>query len=241
MKPRDWFLHNFNLFNIVFGTNAYPMGTMTYIPSSRFKHPSSLPYTKENAEKCLINGLRNNDVGLVQNAISLGVDLTTKRRSLKGCPLAYACKKELTSIVQAILHAKASPNSERRFTPLHYAIGNHHIVSLLIKANANVERLCEYLGERPLHTAVREGHEETVKLLLSAHADPFALTDKEQNPLTVALKVWNSTDPSDHPALEKTARIIEMLTEASRERNRDRMSKQTTSSSSSSPLLRAKV
>src|SRR5579862_3644146 len=217
------------------------MGTMTYIPSSSFRHPYSLSYTQKNAEKCLQNGLRNNDVGLVQKAISVGVDLTAKRRSLRGCPLGYACKMELTSIVQVILQAKASPNSERHFTPMHYAIGNPRIISLLIASNANIEKFCTYLGERPLHTAVRERHEETVKLLLNARADPFAVTDKGKNPLKVALIVWNSTDPNDHPALEKSARIIKMITEASAKWNRERMSQQTPSSSSSWPPLRAKM
>lgn len=62
------------------------------------------------------------------------------------------------------------------WTPLHYAIKENKIkaVELLIDLDADVDAHDEFhAGNTPLAKAVEDGHEEIVRLLIKAKADPF--------------------------------------------------------------------
>ncbi|RMJ16648.1 hypothetical protein CDV36_003677 [Fusarium kuroshium] len=87
--------------------------------------------------------------------------------------MAWASMKGHLSTVKLLLSNKADADPRGGYVPLVSAAysGHEDIVRLLLKAKANINRICKFSFHTALSAAASNGHTATVKLLLSMGAD----------------------------------------------------------------------
>ena len=106
-------------------------------------------------------------------------------------PLLRASSLGYTAAVELLLEAAAEPNLPERshnVTALREASynGHEHIVSLLLKANANIN-LVDGHNWTALHAAALNGHASIARMLLQCRADSNACDAKSTTPLVLAV------------------------------------------------------
>ncbi|KAG0269146.1 Glycerophosphocholine phosphodiesterase [Actinomortierella ambigua] len=91
-------------------------------------------------------------------------------------PLSIACRLGYTDVVKLLIHhrARLDTQDEDGESCLIVAAKNGHVecVKLLIEGGADLEQQERYYGWTALHMAAIENHPETVRILLSAGANP---------------------------------------------------------------------
>jgi len=100
--------------------------------------------------------------------------------------LHYAAREENTELINLLIEKGADPllQNERGETPLHWAVANAEVVSLLVKYDVDVK---DRDGRTPLHWAVKFGNRDAVEILLR-HGASVDATDKYGfTPLKLAL------------------------------------------------------
>jgi len=124
------------------------------------------------------------------------------------------------SKLRSLISAGADVNTRGKFdnTPLHFAIdrGNVELVKVLLEQGADVSAHNKY-GERPLHYAIYEGNVEIVKVLLEHGADVNARNKSGETALHTAENINIKS--------EEYKEIVEILKEAGKEGDKDRMLK----------------
>ncbi|RTE81542.1 hypothetical protein BHE90_003940 [Fusarium euwallaceae] len=87
--------------------------------------------------------------------------------------MAWASMKGHLSTVKLLLRNKADADPRGGYVPLVSAAysGHEDIVRLLLKAKANINRICKFSFQTALSAAASNGHTATVKLLLDMGAD----------------------------------------------------------------------
>ncbi len=116
--------------------------------------------------------LRNNDITGIRNALESGEN--PNQRDAEGCPaLIYALDIGCDlPIIQSLLDYRADPNCEYDLRPLHYA-ANAEQIKLLLKYGATPNQGCE-------SELIYVSDVESVKILVEAGADIYAVDDYEQ-------------------------------------------------------------
>jgi ankyrin repeat protein len=98
--------------------------------------------------------------------------------------------------VQNALDAGADVNmlDANGLAPIHYATQRHtpNILSLLLKAHAQVNIQSKQTKQTPLHMATQMGNLETVKILLQAGASPYTKDSEQQTALHYARRLGHS-------------------------------------------------
>jgi uncharacterized protein len=118
----------------------------------------------------------NGDARRVRELIRKGVDVNLQLGLPSNSPLNRAIESGNVTVVEMLLDAGANPNGigETGMTPVMIAafFGNPEVVDLLIRRGAIADAIEGRHRNTALLIAVRKGHIDVVKVLLSAGADP---------------------------------------------------------------------
>lgn len=143
------------------------------------------------------------DHEMVKYWIEKGVDINLQDEEGKTALFDFVSRNDIKSVVELLKNgARTDITDKEGKTILLYANNNIFRKPLLqFGADSNVKTSN---GNTLLHSAVRKGHEETVKLLLEYNADAKALDGNDKPPLYYAksnairkLLLENGADPND--------------------------------------------
>jgi ankyrin len=113
---------------------------------------------------------RRNDLQVVQVLLEHHADATVF--DAHGCTALHHAVLHGGShdMIAALIHSQADVNANSRFSPLHVAINEPHLVSLLLehRANVNARALC---NTTPLHLAAQQGQCSAIMILIDYGAD----------------------------------------------------------------------
>lgn len=143
------------------------------------------------ADKELWVSSQNDDVQGVLAALAKGADPNVCGSDYRR-PLHVAAIKGSSSVVRALLKAKAYPNIQDcpGDTPLVFAASRNDVDTAvqLLSAGANVEG---GRGFNPLQAAAYRGNIEMLRTLISHRADPNAVHNDDSPPLMLAAGNWH--------------------------------------------------
>ncbi|KAF6782827.1 ankyrin repeat domain-containing protein 52 [Colletotrichum sojae] len=114
----------------------------------------------------------------------------TTETSKPACPLYYATRLDLTTVVRHLTkHGKLDPNenSESGRTALGAACdkGNLEAVRLVMEAGANID-MVDHRRRTPIYAASHNGHVDVIKILLEKGADVSVASQSGWTPLNAA-------------------------------------------------------
>jgi ankyrin repeat protein len=138
----------------------------------------------------LMKAVKNNDVALVSELITQGVNVNQADIS-KDVPLIVASYKGYTEIVKFLLKAGADVSAVdpgMKATALHAAAyaGNTEVAKLLIKHKIDLNKQGPYNGFTALHDAVWQNNIETAKVLIEEGANLNIKSHKGETALEFA-------------------------------------------------------
>jgi ankyrin repeat protein len=138
----------------------------------------------------LMNAVKNNDVALVRELISQGININELDAN-KDVPLIIAAYKGYTEIVKLLLKAGADVSvvdPGMKATALHAAAyaGNAEVAKLLIEYKIDVNKQGPYNGYTALHDAVWQNNIETAQVLIEAGANLNMKSHTGETPLEFA-------------------------------------------------------
>ena len=138
----------------------------------------------------LMNAVKNNDVALVRELISQGININELDVN-KDAPLIIAAYKGYTEIVKSLLKAGADVSvvdPGMKATALHAAAyaGNAEVAKLLIEYKIDVNKQGPYNGYTALHDAVWQNNIETAQILIEAGANLNIKSHTGETPLEFA-------------------------------------------------------
>ena len=144
--------------------------------------------------KPIYQAAANNNNKVIDALVAAGAEVNIQ--SYYGStPLSAAALQGHTEAVKSLLAAGANPNMTGKYgnTPLYLAAlsikkkDTFDVMRYLIAAGADVNvKQVKYEQETPLHAAVRKNHNNRVKLLLEAGANPKLRTSKGETPYDIA-------------------------------------------------------
>ena len=128
----------------------------------------------------LRNAAWNNDISRAKARISEGDDVNS-RDSYGTTALIWTAVRGHVEMAKILIAAGADVNMQDKFgsTPILIAAqsGYNDLIKLFIKAGADPNIKLSSNGYTALSLAVKARHTETVRILLEANADPYAITD----------------------------------------------------------------
>ncbi|XP_053992252.1 ankyrin-1-like isoform X2 [Hylaeus volcanicus] len=156
------------------------------------KGAGSTEETRWVLSEVLAAAILQDDVQTISFLIGTYPDLMYRESSgMWSLPLHQASRLNKIALVQRLLQLGNEPNvtNNESLTPLHFASseGNRHIIELLVKNGADVDRIGGPQLNTPLHMAVEENHIEAVELLLKLNANVTIKNIAGMTPLMVAI------------------------------------------------------
>lgn len=151
----------------------------------------------------------NGDMDIVKELMAHGANLNPLNKDGM-TPLALALAQGHYDIVKELLAAGANPNIPNRlgWSPLERTAHSGDLIALrlLIDAHVPLEGINNPQGFTALALAVRNGHVDTVKVLLDAGANPTALSKKGQTVLYL----------TNHPKKVTSQELFDLIDQAKR-------------------------